>query len=1159
MVDIATMPLEITAEAAILAAYGEEIDRIIERLSRGFSVMVECEKSLTMDLYIVIRNRFRRTPALGLALQLCSGHSALQAEMPMTLMQGILTELKTAVFNGGAEENKVLVLPHLDVLTTTTRSGLNLEAREAIVTMFENPRIRFLGFKDPQFEVPEVLANAFSECISLIGLKRSALPSLVTQREARKFGVRDFNPFALFKYVSGLNAIRFRQIMKVCEGRMDFDPANPGTGDAILQDIRRMTTTADVDVPNVSLENDIGGYANVKKQIREDILDLLSYKDGLTNAAEIKRIEEIVPKGMVFLGPPGTGKTFFAKAMATALNATVIIVSGPELKSKWVGESLPYEEPVLAVINGVAGMVPIGELVEDHSEDVVEVWTVNDQGKSSLAPVSGFLRHEGPPWVDVITTESGRSVTVTGGHSLFVRQNDGLAEVLAEDVIIGQTRIAMAHRLEAPETCKVIDLLNLLRDCDDVFVQGAEAMLRRLPPSNLMTCRDSNPCTVSQYLDTSTHHRPLPLTEFFRLTSGMEIDRENLTLYTWHRKKNMPTLLPLTEGFGEFLGWWVAEGSISPRGDGVRLSVNAKEVTHILGIVEPLFGTATVYNVPNSRGSDVIVNNALLARILIAMGLKTGSHKQEVPPCMFLAPKPVVAAFLRGYFTGDGHFTGKYIEATSISKTLADGVATLLLYFGIGCRHRIKQEKNSVTPAHRIRFLWSKYLRVFADEIGFADGEKQQRLRAYVDGMTFQRSSQTPEQHVMNDVVWERVVDRKRLSYERPHVYDISVPGTERFVAGPGNTIVHNSEANLRGMFAQARASAPSIIVFDEIDSFATARGTYTGSGVEHSMVNQLLTEMDGFRKEEQVFIVGTTNFAESLDPALLRPGRFELQIEIPYPDAVSRRAICEIYKNKFELDIADDVMEQLVELTGHHVDDKRTVRYSGDHIYAIFRRMLRDGMRRKTRLMTLDDVHRAMDKKANKARKPLTTEEERVVAYHECGHAFVSQRQGTRTRVNKISIASDMEDALGYVERVLMDSGYIQHRKHLIAEISTLLAGRAAEEIFIGEVSGGASDDLQKSTRLVRAMIEELGMGKSLGNRVVAGRQGYGENAFRDNISQALAKEIDDEISQVLDECYTLAKTTIEGEREVFEKLVATLLEKKVLNGDDLTALIGA
>lgn len=704
MVDISTMPLEITNEAAILAAYGEEIDRIIERLSRGFSVMVECDKSLTMDIYVVIRARLRRTPALGLALTLCSGHSALQAEMPMTLMQGILNELKTCVFNGGGDESKILVIPHLDVLTTTTRSGLNLEAREAIVTMFENPRIRFLGFKDPQFEIPEVLENAFSERISMIGLKRSALPSLVTQREARKFCVRDFNPFALFKYVSGLNAIRFRQIMKVCEGRMDFDPANPGTGDAILQDIRRMTTTADVDVPNVSLEDDIGGYASVKKQIREDILDLLAYKDGLTNAAEIKRIEEIVPKGMVFLGPPGTGKTFFAKAMATALNATVIIVSGPELKSKWVGDS----------------------------------------------------------------------------------------------------------------------------------------------------------------------------------------------------------------------------------------------------------------------------------------------------------------------------------------------------------------------------------------------------------------------------------------------------------------------EANLRNVFAQARASAPSIIVFDEIDSFATARGTYTGSGVEHSMVNQLLTEMDGFRKEEQVFIVGTTNFAESLDPALLRPGRFELQIEIPYPDAVSRRAICEIYKKKFELELADDVMEQLVELTGHHVDDKRTVRYSGDHIYAIFRRMLRDGMRRKTRLMTLEDVHRAMDKKASKARKPLTKEEEGVVAYHECGHAFVSHRLGTQTRVNKISIASDMEDALGYVERVLKDSGYIQHRKNLIAEISTMLAGRAAEEIFIGEVSGGASDDLQKATRLVRAMIEELGMGHSLGNRVVAGRQGYGENAYRDNISQALAKEIDDEISQVLDECYTLAKTTIEGEREAFEKLVASLLEKKVLNGDDLIALIG-
>src|SRR5207253_5359473 len=121
---------------------------------------------------------------------------------------------------------------------------------------------------------------------------------------------------------------------------------------------------------------------------------------------------------------------------------------------------------------------------------------------------------------------------------------------------------------------------------------------------------------------------------------------------------------------------------------------------------------------------------------------------------------------------------------------------------------------------------------------------------------------------------------------------------------------VGESEERLRQIFHRARQSAPSIIVFDELDSFASARGTYTGSGVEHSMVNQLLTEMDGFHREELVFVVGTTNFVEILDPALLRPGRFEFHLLIPYPDAEDRREILRIYDRKMGLQMADETLE---------------------------------------------------------------------------------------------------------------------------------------------------------------------------------------------------------------------------------------------------------
>ena len=177
---------------------------------------------------------------------------------------------------------------------------------------------------------------------------------------------------------------------------------------------------------------------------------------------------------------------------------------------------------------------------------------------------------------------------------------------------------------------------------------------------------------------------------------------------------------------------------------------------------------------------------------------------------------------------------------------------------------------------------------------------------------------------------------------------------------------VGESEQNLRRIFVQARRSAPSLIVFDELDSFAARRGMYTGSGVEHSMVNQLLTEMDGFRPEELVFVVGTTNLVESLDPALLRPGRFEFHIQVPLPDADDRRAIFAIYDRALGLSMTDAALEHAVALTGKHVPAGPDVRahggVTGDHVQAICRtlarRRLREGLSGPT---GPEDVERAV------------------------------------------------------------------------------------------------------------------------------------------------------------------------------------------------------
>ena len=545
--------------------------------------------------------------------------------------------------------------------------------------------------------------------ISLLGIARDRLPSLVVQREARKFGSERFNPYALYKYVSGLNAIRLRQILNHFSNRLDYTPENPAARDAIVREIREMTLTSDVDLPSVRLDSDIGGYGKVKQQIQLDILDLLAAKDRCTSPDEVRRIEEIIPKGIIFHGPPGTGKTFFAKAIATAIDATITIVSGPELKSKWVGES----------------------------------------------------------------------------------------------------------------------------------------------------------------------------------------------------------------------------------------------------------------------------------------------------------------------------------------------------------------------------------------------------------------------------------------------------------------------EENLRRVFAQARRSAPSLIVFDELDSFAAARGTYAGSGVEHSMVNQMLTEMDGFRKEEMVFVIGTTNFLESLDGALLRPGRFELSIHIPTPDEDDRLAILKIYREKFELEISDEVLGYAVRKTAGFADDLRHLRYTGDHLYAMMRALKREQLRcpaSKTFVVDSAQIDRALSR-SEKPTKKLQEQEEKTIAVHESGHAILAYVLPNCPTIEKVTIATGDEDTLGYVMQAVKKNKYVTTEEELLDDICVLLGGREAERLLLNKVSGGAYSDLQRANEIARMMVEELGMSDALGARTFASDADTQSGALgsqRRSMSEATAREVDSAIQTILDVQQKRAAAALVEHKPELDSMQPILLEKKTLGISELREIFG-
>jgi cell division protease FtsH len=368
---------------------------------------------------------------------------------------------------------------------------------------------------------------------------------------------------------------------------------------------------------------------------------------------------------------------------------------------------------------------------------------------------------------------------------------------------------------------------------------------------------------------------------------------------------------------------------------------------------------------------------------------------------------------------------------------------------------------------------------------------------------------------------------------------------------------VGESEENLRQIFHRARQSAPAIIVFDELDSFASARGTYTGSGVEHSMVNQLLTEMDGFHSEELVFIVGTTNFVEILDPALLRPGRFEFQLYIPYPDADDRREILRIYDAKMRLGMTPEALEYAVRRTNDFVEGAAAgTRYSGDHLNALCRAIARIRLRANRHGPTeLADVERGLTEWLE--RPKMNASEERVVATHEAGHAVCALFSKHAPPIERISILGGSAGALGFVRYQDPTRRYVVTRGELLDDMCVLMGGREAELLLLDDLSIGSGHDLQRATAIARALVEEFGMG---GDEVGVCRfHADDEKHIRHpHLSPAQLEMLDRRVRELLEEARQRAAMLLRENRALVETLRDLLVEKKVIDARTLTAVTG-
>jgi len=357
--------------------------------------------------------------------------------------------------------------------------------------------------------------------------------------------------------------------------------------------------------------------------------------------------------------------------------------------------------------------------------------------------------------------------------------------------------------------------------------------------------------------------------------------------------------------------------------------------------------------------------------------------------------------------------------------------------------------------------------------------------------------------------------------------------------------------ARVRDMFEQAKKHAPCIVFIDEIDAVGRQRGAGLGGGNDEreQTLNQLLVEMDGFEATMGVIVIAATNRPDVLDPALLRPGRFDRQVVVPLPDIRGREEILKVHMRKVPL--APDVKPDIIA--------RGTPGFSGADLANLVNEAALFAARGNKRLVDMDDFERAKDKiimGAERRSMVMPEEERRNTAYHESGHTIVARMLPKTDPVHKVTVIPRGR-ALGVTMQLPTEDRYSQDRERLLSMIAVLFGGRIAEELFMNQMTTGASNDFERATEIARRMVTQWGMSDELGTMV------YGENegevflgrsvTTHKSVSEATMQKVDAEIRRIIDQQYRVARKILEENRDKVEVMAKALLEYETLDADQI------
>lgn len=895
--------------------------------------------------------------------------------------------------------------------------------------------------------------------------------------------------------------------------------------------------------------NDVAGVDEAKEELQEVI-------EFLKDPKKFQRLGGKIPKGVLLIGPPGCGKTLVARAVAGEAGVPFFSISGSDFVEMFVGvgASVTGDTPVLIKRDGEVKLLPISKFVDEfypHDKygfviplDGIQTLgyeakrTNSDKsenkffGRSEWQDIKGVFRHKVNEIYEIHYL--GGVIKTTSDHSIFVRDRNRIIAKRACDLKLGDILVNLPFKVRGQfsKSCGTLHFVraHLFNSCFplELKIWEDDEELRKNYEFAINNRDVLSQAEIAQLVGVSQSAVGLWQREV-HLPRGLSIKANP----SW---ENLPQKIMVTKQLMRLLGYYTAEGRKTDYF--VQFIFGAKENklhNDCIGLMQETFNLKPHLGSTADNALRITYHSKLLGDFFEKY-CGNGSHGKHIPSFLWDLPKEYFLSYLEGLAKGDGYISkeGKLIIC-SVSKQLILELCWLCSLHGIGVG--LRKCKN---PAGRVI--------------------KNKPLPEGSYYLLIISKTSNPFQRVKLSFQFKK--PRVKKVIKKPYegfVYDLCGLRNEAFFGGEKPLLLHNSR--VRDLFEQGRRAAKTsgkgaIIFIDEIDAVGRLRFAGIGGGHDEreQTLNQLLVEMDGFDTQKGLILIAATNRPDTLDPALLRPGRFDRTIIINLPDIKGREEILKVHTRKIKLSPNIDLKSIA----------RSTPGFSGADIANLCNEAALLAARNNKEAVENSDFEKSVERVVMGPEKKshiMSKKEKEITALHESGHALLSLLIPEVNPVKKVSIIP-RGLAGGYTFTPPLEDRHYWSKKELISEIALMLGGRVSEEINLNEVTTGAQNDLEMATHMARRMVTQFGMSDKLGNITLGRREGLvflGRDIFEEkNYSEETARLIDEEVKKIVDESYNKAKTLLEQNRDKLKTLTNTLLEKEVLDGEEVKKLLG-